>query len=60
MSLRSDFIDLHHTSACIQAVDFYLDEARSNEKAEIIRLCKNDDPSDNASIMGYIREAQSA
>ena len=47
--------------ALIQAIDFYMDEARTKERAEIIRLSNIKSPSAdvNKQLMGYIREAQS-
>lgn len=50
-----------HAIALIQAIDFYMDEKRTKERAEIIRLSNLESPSanDNDKLMGYIREAQS-
>ena len=50
-----------HAIALIQAIDFYMDEKRTQERAEIIRLSNLEFPSakDNDRLMGYIREAQS-
>ncbi|KAG5645631.1 hypothetical protein DXG03_005622 [Asterophora parasitica] len=54
---------VNYAQACTGAVDFYLDDRRSAERQEIIRL-SNLSPADarregaNAKIMGYIREAQ--
>jgi hypothetical protein len=50
-----------HAIALIQAIDFYMDEKRTEERAEIIRLSNLESPSakDNDRLMGYIREAQS-
>lgn len=44
-----------------QTVDFYMDDERAAERAEIIRLAEADskDPEQQALLMGYIREAQS-
>lgn len=51
-----------HAIALIQAIDFYMDEERSVEREEIIRL-SNDRVSPSAEVnnklMAYIREAQS-
>jgi hypothetical protein len=44
---------------CANAVDFYLAEERHEEKSKIIELALADDPEDNPTVMGYIREAQS-
>ncbi|GJE97837.1 heme peroxidase [Phanerochaete sordida] len=43
-----------------QIVDFYMDDARSKERAEIVRLAQADskDPQQQALLLGYIREAQ--
>jgi hypothetical protein len=44
---------------CANAVDFYLAEERHDERAKIIKLALANDPKDNPTVMGYIREAQS-
>lgn len=43
-----------------QIVDFYMDDARAAERAEIIRLAEADskDPEQQALLLGYIREGQ--
>ncbi|KIM75809.1 hypothetical protein PILCRDRAFT_665455 [Piloderma croceum F 1598] len=43
---------------CANAVDFYLAEERHDERAKIIKLALANDPKDNPTVMGYIREAQ--
>jgi hypothetical protein len=50
---------LRYRVACSLAINFYLDDLRSTERADIAKLARRDDPNDNALIMGYIREAQS-
>lgn len=49
--------DLH--LAIVQVVDFYLDDARSKERAELIDLVRRDDAQSIELLHGYIREAQS-
>ncbi|KAI0789558.1 heme peroxidase [Abortiporus biennis] len=39
-------------------LDFYLDDARAAERAEIIRLSKLGDPASHELLMGYVREGQ--
>ncbi|KAF7978375.1 hypothetical protein HWV62_751 [Athelia sp. TMB] len=43
---------------CSQAVDFYLQDERAKERKLIVELAEQNNPRDNAQIMGYIREAQ--
>jgi hypothetical protein len=43
---------------CAQAIDFYLDDRRTEERKKLVALCK-DGSSSNQEIMGYIWEAQS-
>ncbi|KAG9026836.1 hypothetical protein FRB95_008385 [Tulasnella sp. JGI-2019a] len=45
------------SQAATQIVNFYLDDARSKERAEIIRLVHQDTPEGNARLLGYILEA---
>jgi hypothetical protein len=44
--------------ACAQAIDFYLDDRRAEERKKLVELCK-DKNSSNKEIMGYVWEAQS-
>ena len=56
-----------HAIALIQAIDFYMDEKRTIERTEIIRLSNLEFPNlefssakdVNDRLMGYIREARS-
>lgn len=51
---------VNYAQACAQIVDFYLDDARAAERADIIQLVhtpENDDVA-NERIIGYIKEAQ--
>ncbi|KAF4571708.1 hypothetical protein EYR40_008225 [Pleurotus pulmonarius] len=41
----------------VHTVDFYLDDARAKERAEIIRLVKKDDAQSTELLQGYVREA---
>ena len=43
---------------CAQAIDFYLDDRRAEERKKLVALCKAENSSDE-DIMGYIWEAQS-
>ena len=43
---------------CAQAIDFYLDDTRAEERKKLVKLCK-DENSSNKEIMGYVWEAQS-
>ena len=42
----------------VQVVDFYMDESRERERAEITRLAyeDSDDPEQQALLVGYVRE----
>lgn len=40
-------------------VDFYLDDARAAERAEIVKLVQRDDAEAIELLHGYIREGQS-
>ena len=44
--------------AVAQVVDFYLDDARAAERADIISLSKKSDPATMERLRGYVREAQ--
>lgn len=44
----------------MHTVDFYLDDARAQERAEIIRLVKKDDAQSTELLQGYVREALSS
>ncbi|KAL4262777.1 Heme peroxidase [Pleurotus pulmonarius] len=41
----------------VHTVDFYMDDARAKERAEIIRLVKKDDAQSTELLQGYVREA---
>ena len=43
----------------MQVIDFYIDDARSAERAEIIKLVQKNDAASTELLQGYIREAQS-
>ncbi len=43
----------------MHTVDFYMDDARAKERAEIIRLVKKDDAQSTELLQGYVREALS-
>ena len=47
--------------ALIQAIDFYMDEKRTKERANIILLSNIKSPSaeDSRNLRGYVREARS-
>lgn len=45
-------------TACIQVIDFYLDEEREDNRKELVELSKFGDKDAKRRIMGYIREAQ--
>ena len=49
-----------YAQAVSQIVDFYMDDERSAERAEIIKLARADsqDPAQKALMLGYVREAQ--
>ena len=50
-----------YAQAVAQIVDFYMDDARAAERAEIIKLAEADsaDPEQKKLLLGYVREAQS-
>jgi len=48
----------HPLVVCAQAIDFYLDDRRAEERKKLVALCK-DENSSNKEIMGYVWEAQS-
>lgn len=45
-------------TACAQVIDFYLDDKYAKEREELVKLCK-DDESSNEAIMEYAWEALS-
>ena len=47
-------------SAVTQVVDFYLDDARAAERADIISLSKKSDPASMERLRGYVREGMRA
>ncbi|GJJ13725.1 hypothetical protein Clacol_007981 [Clathrus columnatus] len=49
---------VNYAQAVTQVIDFYLDDTRASERAEIIRLAQRDDPASFALLEGYVREAQ--
>ncbi|GJJ14559.1 hypothetical protein Clacol_008824 [Clathrus columnatus] len=49
---------VNYAQAVTQVIDFYLDDARASERAEIIRLAQKDDPASFTLLQGYVREAQ--
>jgi linoleate 10R-lipoxygenase len=50
-----------YAQSVAQVVDFYMDDARAKERAEIVRLANEDssDPAQKALLLGYVREGQS-
>jgi linoleate 10R-lipoxygenase len=50
----------NYAQACTQVIDFYLDDDRTVERAEIIKLVKRprDDKDAERKLIGYIKEAQ--
>lgn len=46
--------------AVTQVVDFYLNDARAAERADIISLCKKSDPASMERLRGYVREGMRA
>ncbi|KAI0783123.1 heme peroxidase [Abortiporus biennis] len=52
-------VSINYARSCAEAVDFYLDPARSQEREQLIKLAKKPRSAKNDElIMGYIREAQ--
>jgi len=51
---------VNYAQSAAQVVDFYLDDARSVERAEIVRLVKSPENDEQANdlLIGYIKEAQ--
>lgn len=43
----------------VHVVDFYLDDARTKERNEIVRLAQKDDAQSTELLQGYVREAMS-
>ena len=50
---------VNYAQALAQVVDFYLDEARAKELAEIKVLITKTDEASKERLRGYVREAQS-
>ena len=50
---------VNYAQAAAQVVDFYLDGARANERAEIQKLVQKTDAESAELLRGYVREAQS-
>ena len=49
---------VNYAQAIAQVVDFYLDDARAHERAEIQKLIRKTDKESAELLRGYIREAQ--
>ncbi|KAL4246542.1 hypothetical protein ABKN59_008749 [Abortiporus biennis] len=49
---------VNFAQSAVQVIDFYLDDARAAERAEIIRLCGLNDDASHELLMGYAREGQ--
>jgi linoleate 10R-lipoxygenase len=47
---------VNHAQATVNVVDFYLDDARTKERNDIIQLTKKHDNESNALLLGYISE----
>jgi linoleate 10R-lipoxygenase len=43
--------------AAVMVIDFYLDEARKQEREQIIQLVNKTDDASNELLRGYVREA---
>lgn len=48
---------VNYSQAAAQVVDFYLDESREKERADIVALCNRDDADAKELLKGYVREA---
>jgi hypothetical protein len=48
---------VNHGHATVNVVDFYLDDARKEERAHIVELVKHNDNDSNALLLGYVSEA---
>jgi hypothetical protein len=42
--------------AAIHVIDFYLDDERAKERAQIIQLCQRKDAASEELLQGYVRE----
>ncbi|TCD62866.1 hypothetical protein EIP91_006272 [Steccherinum ochraceum] len=49
---------VNYAQAVAQVVDFYLDDERAKERADIISLSKKSDPASMERLRGYVREGQ--
>ncbi|KAL4246543.1 hypothetical protein ABKN59_008748, partial [Abortiporus biennis] len=49
---------VNFAQSAVQVIDFYLDDERAVERAEIIRLCGLKDATSQELLMGYAREGQ--
>ncbi|KAI0783170.1 heme peroxidase [Abortiporus biennis] len=49
---------VNFAQSVVQVIDFYLDDARAAERAEITRLCGLNDAASHELLMGYAREGQ--
>ncbi|KAL4246560.1 hypothetical protein ABKN59_008750 [Abortiporus biennis] len=49
---------VNFAQSAVQVIDFYLDDARAAERAEIIRLSSLNDDASHELLMGYVREGQ--
>ncbi|THH11068.1 hypothetical protein EW145_g888 [Phellinidium pouzarii] len=47
---------VNYSQAVAQVVDFYLDDNRAKERAELIAVCARDDPHSAELLRGYVRE----
>jgi len=50
-------VSVLHAHAAVRVVDFYLDEARDQEKSHIVELVNKKDAGSAALLRGYVREA---
>src|SRR6266581_3120529 len=51
---------VNHAHAAINVVDFYLDDARKEERDHIVQLVKYNDADSDALLLGYVSEAMRA
>ncbi|KAH8099451.1 heme peroxidase [Cristinia sonorae] len=49
---------VNYAQAVAQVVDFYLDDERAAERADIISLCRKNDAASLEKLRGYVREGQ--
>ncbi|KAJ6607611.1 heme peroxidase [Mycena sp. CBHHK59/15] len=48
---------VNYAQAAVHVVDFYFDDAREQERIQILRLAQNDDAKSTELLRGYVREA---